>query len=66
VDGLHSGVVMRCGKYVDPQDGAMSILLSSQEEAFACMLCIQKENHCYEGWLSVNGKNQECRSLRKG
>jgi hypothetical protein len=51
---------------VEPRDGAVSILLSSQQEAVACVWCIQKESHCYEGKLCVSGGNRECRSLSNG
>jgi hypothetical protein len=48
VDWLHSGAAMYCSRYVEPQDGAMSILLLSQQEVVACVQCIQKESHCCE------------------
>jgi hypothetical protein len=44
VEWPHSGAVMHCGEYMEPRDGALSVLLSSQKEAVACVLCIQKES----------------------
>jgi hypothetical protein len=49
VDWPHIGAVMHYSGYVEPRDGAVSFLLSSQQEAVTCVLCIQKENHCCEG-----------------
>jgi hypothetical protein len=49
VDWLHSGAVMHFSGYVKQQDGARSVLLSSQQEVVACVRCIQKESHCCEG-----------------
>jgi hypothetical protein len=66
VDWLHNGTVMHYSGYVEPQDGVTSVLLSSQQEAVPCNLCIQKENHCYEGQLSASSGNRECRSLSNG
>jgi hypothetical protein len=48
-DWPHSGAVMHYSGYVEPRDGALSFLLSSQQEAVACVRCIQKESHCCEG-----------------
>jgi hypothetical protein len=45
----HFGAVMHYSGYVEPRDGAVSFLLSSQQEAVACVQCIQKESHCSEG-----------------
>lgn len=36
MDCPHSGDLMHCGGYVEPQDGAMS-LLSFQQEAVTCV-----------------------------
>jgi hypothetical protein len=49
VDWPHSGAVMHYSRCVEPHVGAMSVLLSSQQEAVVCVLCIQKESHCFEG-----------------
>jgi hypothetical protein len=49
VDWPHIGAVMHYRGYVEPRDGAVSVLLSSQQEAVACVRCIQKESHCSEG-----------------
>jgi hypothetical protein len=49
VDWPHIGAVMLYSGYVEPRDGAVSFLLSSQQEAVACVRCIQKESHCSEG-----------------
>jgi hypothetical protein len=49
VDWPHSGAIVHYSGYVEPQDGAMSVLLSSQKEAVVCVWCIQKESHCCEG-----------------
>jgi hypothetical protein len=40
MDWPHSGAAIRYSGYVEPRDGAMSILLSSQQEAVACVQCI--------------------------
>jgi hypothetical protein len=48
VEGPHSGAVIHYNGYVEPRDGAMSVLLSSQQEAVACVWCIQEESHCCE------------------
>jgi hypothetical protein len=37
VDWPHSGAVMHYREYVEPRDGAVSVLLSSQQEAVACV-----------------------------
>jgi hypothetical protein len=44
---------MHYSGYVGPRDGAMSVLISSQQEAVMCMQHTQKEGHCFEGWLSA-------------
>jgi hypothetical protein len=49
VDLLHTGAVTHYNRYVEPRDGAVSILLSFQQEAVVCMQCIQKGSHCCEG-----------------
>jgi hypothetical protein len=49
--------------YVEPQDGSMSVHLSSQQEAVARIWCIHKGIHCFEGLLFVNGRNREHHSL---
>jgi hypothetical protein len=49
VDWSHIGTVMHCSGYVEPRDGAVSFLLLSQQEAVACVWCIQKKSHCSEG-----------------
>jgi hypothetical protein len=49
MDWPHSGAVMHYSGYMEPRDGAVSILLSSQQEAVACMQCIQKESRCCQG-----------------
>jgi hypothetical protein len=49
VDWLHSGAVMHYSGYMEPRDGAVSILLSSQQEEVACMWCIQKEKSLLRG-----------------
>jgi hypothetical protein len=49
VEWPHSGAAMHCSEYMEPRDGAVSVLLSSQKEEDACLLCIQKECHCCEG-----------------
>jgi hypothetical protein len=36
VDRPHIGAVMHYSGYVEPRDGAVSFLLSSQQEAVAC------------------------------
>jgi hypothetical protein len=66
VDWPHIGAVMHYSGYVEPRDGVMSFLLSSQQEAVAYVRCIQKESRCCEGQLSANGGNRECRSLSNG
>jgi hypothetical protein len=43
----------------EPQDGALSIFLSSQQ-AVTCLWCISKESHCHEGQLSASSRNREC------
>jgi hypothetical protein len=48
MDWPHSGTVMHYSGYVEPRDGAVSILLSCQQEAVACMRCIQKVSHTCE------------------
>jgi hypothetical protein len=35
VDWSHSGAVMHYSEYMEPRDGAVSVLLSSQQEAVA-------------------------------
>jgi hypothetical protein len=50
----------------ESRDGAVSVLLSSQQEAVACVRCIQKDSHCSEGQLPASGGNRECRSLSNG
>jgi hypothetical protein len=42
MDWPHSGAVMYYSRFMEPQDGAVSVLLSFQQEAFLCMQCIQK------------------------
>jgi hypothetical protein len=42
VDWPHIGAVMYSG-YVEPLDGAVSFLLSSQQEAVACMCVVYSE-----------------------
>jgi hypothetical protein len=54
---VDSGAVMHYRGYVEPQVDAVSVLLSSQQEAVVCVRCIQKDSHCCEGWLSANGGN---------
>jgi hypothetical protein len=49
VEWPHSGAVMHFNQYMEPRDGAMSVLLSSQKEAVACVLYIQKECHYCKG-----------------
>jgi hypothetical protein len=49
VDWPHIGALMHCNEHVEPRDGAVSFLLSSQQEPVACVRCIQKESHCCEG-----------------
>jgi hypothetical protein len=49
MDWLHSGAVMHYRKYVEPRDVAMSVLLSSQQEAVAYLWCMKKESHCCDG-----------------
>jgi hypothetical protein len=49
LDWLYNSVVMHYSGNMEPQDGAMSVLLSSQQEAVACRPCIQKESHYCEG-----------------
>jgi hypothetical protein len=49
VDWPHIGAVMHYSGYLEPRDGAVSVLLSSQQEAVACVRCIQKESHSCEG-----------------
>jgi hypothetical protein len=49
VDWPQSGAVMHYSGHVEPRGGAMSVLLLSQQEAVACVWCIQKESHCCEG-----------------
>jgi hypothetical protein len=49
VDWPHIGAVMHYSGYVEPRDGAVSVLLSSQQEAVACVRCIQKESHVLKG-----------------
>jgi hypothetical protein len=46
VEWPHSVAVMHCSEYMEPRDSAVSVLLSSQEEAVVCVLCIHKECHC--------------------
>jgi hypothetical protein len=41
----YSGAAMHYSEYVEPQDGATSILLLSQQEAVLCMPYIQKKSH---------------------
>jgi hypothetical protein len=48
MDWPYSGAVMHYSGYVEPRDGAVSILLLSQQEAVVCIWCIQKEHHCCE------------------
>jgi hypothetical protein len=48
---------------MEPRDGVVSILLSSQQAVLACVQCIQKES---EGQLSASGGNRKCRSLSNG
>jgi hypothetical protein len=66
MDWPHIGAVMHYNGYEEPRDGAVSFLLSSQQEAVACVRCVQKESHCSEGQLSASGGNRECRSLSNG
>jgi hypothetical protein len=66
VDWSHIGAVMHYSGYVEPRDGAVSVLLSSQQEAVACVRCILKESHCCEGQFSASGGNRKCRSLSNG
>jgi hypothetical protein len=40
VDLLHSGDVMYYNGYIEPQDGAMSVLFSSQQEAVVCVCVV--------------------------
>jgi hypothetical protein len=40
---------MHYSGYMEPRDGAMSVLFSSQQETVECMRCAQKESHCCEG-----------------
>jgi hypothetical protein len=49
MDCPHSGAVMHYSGYVEPRDGALSFLPSSQQEAVVCMWGIQKESHCCDG-----------------
>jgi hypothetical protein len=43
MDWPHIGAVMHYSGYVEPQDGAVSFLLSHQQEAVTCVRCIQKK-----------------------
>jgi hypothetical protein len=54
---------MQYSGYVEPGTGALSVLLSFQQEAVVCVWCIQEENYCCEGELSATGGNREYRSL---
>ena len=65
VDWQQSGAVMRYSGYVEPQDGALSVLVLSQPELVARVRCIQKESHC-ERQLSAIGGNPECRCFSNG
>jgi hypothetical protein len=49
VDWLHSSTVMHYSGFLEPQDGVVSVLLSSQQEAVVFILCIQKESHVLKG-----------------
>jgi hypothetical protein len=65
MDWSHNGTVMHYSQYVEPQDGAVSIVLLPQQETTACVQCIQKESHCCKGKWSVSDQNRECPSLSK-
>jgi hypothetical protein len=47
MDWPHSGTVMHYSRYLYPQDGAMSVILSSQQEAALSVLCVQ-EGSCLQ------------------
>jgi hypothetical protein len=59
----HSGAVMHYIGYVEPRDGAVSLIRLSRQEAVACVPSIQED--CW-GNLSVSGGNQKRRSLKNG
>jgi hypothetical protein len=40
--------VMHCSRYMESRDGDVSVLLSSQQVAVACVRCIQKDSHFCE------------------
>jgi hypothetical protein len=42
MDWVLSGTVIHYNRYVEPQEGIMSVLLSSRQEAVACVQCMQK------------------------
>lgn len=66
VDWLCSGAVMHYTRHVKLWDGTMSILLSSPQEAVACVWCIKKECHCCERQLFASGRNWKCRNVSSG
>jgi hypothetical protein len=43
VDWSHSGAVMYHSRYVEPRDGAASVIFSPQQEAVACFRCIENK-----------------------